>query len=52
VSRGIASLLSLPSLDLFVGADKIYADPEVSGNPFYTSLKPLRRDDSNMWFFD
>jgi hypothetical protein len=45
-------LLSLPSLDLFVGADKIYADPEVSGNPFYTSLKPWRRDDSNMWFFD
>ncbi len=43
--------MSLVSLDLFVGSDKIYADPEVSGNRFYTSLKPWRRDDSGMWDF-
>jgi hypothetical protein len=43
--------MSLISLDLFVGSDKIYADPAVSGNPFYTSLKPWRRDDSDMWDF-
>lgn len=41
-------LLSLVSMDLFVGADKAYAD---TGNPFYTSLKPWRRNDSNMWDF-
>ena len=40
--------LSLVSMDLFVGADKAYAD---TGNPFYTSLKPWRREDSNMWNF-
>jgi hypothetical protein len=40
--------LSLISMDLFVGADKAYAD---TGNPFYTSLKPWRREDSNMWDF-
>jgi hypothetical protein len=41
-------LLSLVSMDLFVGTDKAYAD---TGNPFYTSLKPWHRDDSNMWDF-
>jgi hypothetical protein len=41
-------LLSLVSMDLFVGTDKAYAD---TGNPFYTSLKPWRREDSNMWDF-
>jgi hypothetical protein len=41
-------LLSLVSMDLFVGSDKAYAD---TGNPFYTSLKPWRRNDSNMWDF-
>jgi hypothetical protein len=40
--------MSLFSLDLFVGTDKAYAD---TGNPFYTSLKPWRREDSNMWDF-
>jgi hypothetical protein len=40
--------LSLISMDLFVGTDKAYAD---TGNPFYTSLKPWRREDSNMWDF-
>lgn len=44
--------LSLPSLDLFVGADKAYDDPEKTENPFYTSLKPWNRHESNMWFFD
>lgn len=43
--------LSLISLDLFVGSDKVYADPDVSGNRFYTSLKPWRREDSDMWDF-
>ncbi len=43
--------MSWISLDLFVGSDKIYADPTVWGNRFYTSLKPWRRDDSDMWDF-
>jgi len=43
--------LSLPSLDLFVGTDKVYADSKVTGNPFYTSLKPWNRDASDMWDF-
>ncbi len=43
--------LSLISLDLFVGTDKAYADSAETGNPFYTSLKPWRRRDSNMWDF-
>ncbi len=44
-------LMSPISLDFFVGTDKIYADPEVYGNHFYTSLKPWRRSDSDMWDF-
>jgi hypothetical protein len=44
-------LMSLISLDLFVGTDKAYADPAQTANPFYTSLKPWRREDSNMWYF-
>ena len=44
-------LMSPMSLDLFVGSDKMYADPTVSGNHFYTSLKPWRRTDSDMWDF-
>ncbi len=44
-------LLSLISLDLFVGTDKAYDDPEKTGNPFYTSLKPWNRHESNMWYF-
>jgi hypothetical protein len=44
-------LMSLFSLDLFVGTDKAYADTSRTGNPFYTSLKPWRRQDSNMWDF-
>ncbi|RJQ86132.1 MAG: hypothetical protein C4519_02155 [Desulfobacteraceae bacterium] len=44
-------LMSLISLDLFVGSDKIYADPQEWGNRFYTSLKFWRRDESDMWDF-
>lgn len=44
-------LLSGISLDLFVGADKAYADPQVTGNHFYTSLKPWNRSASDMWDF-
>jgi hypothetical protein len=43
--------LSIISLDFFVGADKAYADSAVTGNPFYTSLKPWNRKASNMWDF-
>lgn len=41
-------LLSLISLDLFVGMDKDYGDTQASGNPFYTSLKPWNRSASDM----
>jgi hypothetical protein len=43
--------LSLPSLDFFVGSDKVYGDREETGNPFYTSLKPWNREASDMWDF-
>jgi len=43
--------LSLISFDLFVGTDKAYGDPDVTGNPFYTSLKPWNRNASDMWDF-
>jgi len=38
-------LLGLPTLDLVVGMDKAYGYP---GNPFYTSIKPWARLDSDM----
>ena len=41
-------LLSLVSLDFFVGMDKEYGDTRESGNPFYTSLKPWNRSASDM----
>lgn len=44
-------LMSLIGLDLFVGSDKIYGDPDVYSNRFYTSLKFWRRGDSDMWDF-
>lgn len=44
-------LMSWASLDFFVGTDKAYADPAETDNPFYTSLKPWNRDESNMWYF-
>ena len=43
--------LSLPSLDFFVGSDKVYGDRKKTGNPFYTSLKPWNRESSDMWDF-
>ncbi len=43
--------LSLISLDLFVGTDKIYGDSRTTGTRFYTSLKPWNREDSDMWNF-
>ncbi|UCD89605.1 MAG: hypothetical protein JSW04_14535 [Desulfobacterales bacterium] len=44
-------LLSLPSLDFFVGTDKIFGNRKKTGNPFYTSLKPWNRKASDMWNF-
>ena len=41
-------LLSLVSLDFYVGMDKEYGDTAVSGNPFYTSLFPWNRRASDM----
>jgi hypothetical protein len=41
-------LLSLVSLDFFVGMDKEYGDTRESGTPFYTSLKPWNRSASDM----
>jgi len=41
-------LLSLVSLDFFVGMDKEYSGVKDSGNRFYTSLKPWNRSDSDM----
>ncbi len=41
-------LLSLISLDLFVGMDKEYGSTTESGNPFYTSLKPWNHKASDM----
>jgi hypothetical protein len=43
--------LSLISLDFFVGTDKVYGDSRITGNPFYTSLKPWNREASDMWEF-
>ena len=41
-------LLSLVSLDFYVGMDKEYGNTDESGNPFYTSLKPWNRRSSDM----
>ena len=41
-------LLSLVSLDFYVGMDKVYGDTAFSGNPFYTSLFPWNRRASDM----
>lgn len=41
-------LLSIPSLDLFVGMDKDIGNTEEIGNPFYTSLQPWFRSASDM----
>lgn len=39
-------------LDLTLGMDKDFGDPEVTGTPFYTSLLPWRRDVSRLDRFD
>ncbi len=44
--------MSIISLDLFVGTDKEYEDSRITGNPFYTSLKPWNRQASNLWKFE
>ena len=44
-------LLGWVSLDLFVGADKVYGNRNETGNPFYTSLKPWNRQSSDMGDF-
>ncbi|MFC1666078.1 hypothetical protein ACFL17_10735 [Pseudomonadota bacterium] len=44
-------LMSWWSLDLNVGVDKEYGDSEETGAVFYTSLKPWRRRESDMWHF-
>ena len=41
-------LLSLVSLDFYVGMDKEYGDTTLSGNPFYTSIFPWNRQASDM----
>ncbi len=44
-------LMSIMAMDFFVGTDKAYAETAGQDNPFYTSLKPWRRQDSNIWNF-
>jgi len=44
--------LSLISFDFFVGMDKIYGDSRMTGNRFYTSLKPWNRAASDLWDFE
>lgn len=44
-------LLSLISFDFFVGTDKVFGDSNITGNRFYTSLKPWNRKASDMWEF-
>ena len=44
-------LMSILAMDFFVGTDKAYAETANKDNPFYTSLKPWRRQDSNIWNF-
>lgn len=46
-----STLMSIFSMDFFVGMDKAYADSNLTGNPFYTSLKPWNRNSSDMWDF-
>ncbi|WP_457576423.1 hypothetical protein [Desulfomarina sp.] len=41
-------LLSLISLDLYVGMDKEYGNTDETSNPFYTSLLPWNRKASDM----
>ncbi|MEW5735407.1 MAG: hypothetical protein AB1921_11160 [Thermodesulfobacteriota bacterium] len=43
-------LMSAFSWNLFIGSDKAY-DTDAYGNPFFTSLVPWQRKDSDMWDF-
>lgn len=43
--------MTVLSLDPLIGTDKIYTDNKQWGNPFYTSLKPWARQESDMWDF-
>ena len=45
-------LMSIIAWDFFVGSDKAYEDPAITGNHFYTSLKPWLREESNLWYFE
>lgn len=44
-------LMSWWALDWRVGEDKRYGPRGEMGTPFYTSLKPWRREESDMWRF-
>ncbi len=44
--------LGLVSLDLFVGADKVYGERSQTATRFYTSLKFWNRKKSDMWDFE
>ncbi|MCB2183326.1 MAG: hypothetical protein KQH63_14930 [Desulfobulbaceae bacterium] len=44
-------LMSIIALDPFVGTDKAFSSSSQAANPFYTSLKPWQRRNSNMWDF-
>jgi hypothetical protein len=39
------------TFDPYIGRDKAYGDPEVTGTRFFISIKFWRRDDSNLWDF-
>jgi len=43
--------ISFFALDFFVGTDKAYTDTDITGNRFYTSLKPWNRKRSDLWDF-
>jgi hypothetical protein len=45
------ALMSWWTLDAGVGVDKALGDPSETGTVFYTSLKPWRREASDMWRF-
>jgi hypothetical protein len=45
-------LMSIIAWDFFVGSDKAYEDPAITGNHFYTSLKFWLREESNLWYFE
>lgn len=52
IKRWETLLMGWFAWDPYVGSDKAYADTEKTGNPFYTSLRPWLREESNLWYFD